>query len=61
MIRVKYICETDGYKMYTSASGVFVGTYVSASFSPDDPEIGDYSYGIYCYSGSEKKYIPDEN
>lgn len=59
MIRVKFICETDGYKMYTSESGTFVGTYLSASFPEDDPEVGEYSYGMYLYSGSDKSYIPD--
>lgn len=59
MIRVKYICEQDGYKLYTSESGDFITTYLSASFSIDDPEVGEYSYGMYLYSGSEKKYIPD--
>tara|TARA_R110000796_G_scaffold74531_7_gene167683 strand:+ start:2559 stop:2738 length:180 start_codon:yes stop_codon:yes gene_type:complete len=59
MIRVKLICETDGYKMYTSESGHFVTTYLSESFSPDDPEIGEYTYGMYLYSGSIKSFISD--
>ena len=59
MIRVKFICEVDGYKMYTSESNQFVTTYLSESFSPNDPEIGTYSYGMYLYSGSEKKFISD--
>lgn len=59
MIRVKYICEPDGYKLYTSESGQFITVYMSASFDPSDPEIGDYSYGKYLYSGSKKIYIQD--
>jgi len=52
MIRVKYICETDGYKLYVSSSGQFLKTHISQSFDSDDPEIGTYSYGMYLYSGS---------
>ncbi len=59
MIRVKYICEPDGYKLYTSESGQFITIYKSASFDLSDPEIGNYSYGKYLYSGSLKKFIPD--
>lgn len=59
MIRVKYICEPDGYKLYTSESGQFIEIFTSHSLDPSDPEIGDYSYGKYLYSGSKKIYIQD--
>ena len=59
MIRVKHICETDGYKLYVSSSGQFLKTHISQSFDPSDLEVGDYSYGMYIYSGSKGKFIPD--
>ena len=61
MIRVKYICEPDGYKLYTSGSGKFLKTVLSQSFDPSDPEVGTYTHGIYLYSGSldNGRYIPD--
>ena len=59
MIRVKHICETDGYKLYVAGSGQFLKTYKEASFDPSDPEVGDYVYGIYVYNGSEGRFIPD--
>jgi len=52
MIRVKYICEVNGYNMYYSESGDFFKTYFSESFDSKDPEVGDYSYGSYMYTGS---------
>ena len=60
MIRVKYICETEGYKMYYSESGDFFKTFFSESFDPNDPEIGTYSYGAYFYTGSKEWYVSDE-
>lgn len=59
MIRVKYICETDGYKLYVSSSGQFLKTFISQSFDPLDDEVGSYCYGIYVYSGSEGKFTAD--
>jgi hypothetical protein len=59
MIRVKYICEPDGYKLYTSESGRFIKIFTSHSLDPSDPEIGDYTYGKYLYSGSKEIYIQD--
>ena len=61
MIRVKHICETDGYKLYVSGSGQFLLTYVTQSFDPNDPEIGTYTCGMYLYSGSlnNGRYIAD--
>ena len=52
MIRVKQICEQDGYKLYVSSSGKFLINHVPTSFDLDDPEIGTYSHGMYLYSGS---------
>lgn len=52
MIRVKYICEPDGYKFYISGSGQLLKTRLSQSLDPDDPEVGTYTHGIYLYSGS---------
>ncbi len=52
MIRVKQICETDGYKLYVSGSNQFLTTYITESFDSDDPEVGTYTYGMYLYSGS---------
>lgn len=60
MIRVKYICEVDGYNMYYSESGDFFKTYLKEPFPPSDPEVGTYSYGDYLQSGSEGWYVPDE-
>jgi len=59
MIRVKHICETDGYKLYVSGSGQFLTTYTTEPFDSSDPEIGTYTYGRYIYSGSEGKFICD--
>tara|TARA_B100000214_G_C23864862_1_gene579789 strand:- start:632 stop:811 length:180 start_codon:yes stop_codon:yes gene_type:complete len=59
MIRVKYICETDGYKLYVSSSGQFLKTYISQSFDSSDEEIGSHCYGMYVYSGSEGRFIAD--
>lgn len=59
MIRVKYICETNGYNMYYSESGDFFKTFLTESFNPTNPEIGTYSYGDYLYSGSREWYIAD--
>ena len=60
MIRVKYICEIDGFKMYYSESGNFFKTFFSETFDSSDPEIGALSYGSYFYTGSKEWYIPDE-
>ena len=61
MIRVKHICEQDGYKLYVSGSGQFLINYIPASLDLDDPEIGTYTHGIYLYSGSldNGRYIAD--
>lgn len=60
MIRVKYICEIEGYKMYYSESGNFFKTFFPETFDSNDPEIGTLSYGSYFYTGSKEWYIPDE-
>ncbi len=60
MIRVKYICEVNGYNMYYSESGDFFKTYFSESFDSKDPEVGSYSYGSYMYTGSREWYVADE-
>ena len=60
MIRVKFICEIDGYNMYYSESGDFFKTYLKEPFNPSNPEVGNYSYGDYLYSGSEGWYVADE-
>ena len=52
MIRVKQICETDGYKLYISGSNQFLVNYMPTSFDSNDPEVGTYTYGSYLYSGS---------
>ena len=61
MIRVKQICETDGYKLYVSGSNKFLINYIPTSFDSDDPEVGTYTHGIYLYSGSldNGQYIAD--
>ena len=59
MIRVKYICETDGYKLYVSSSGQFLKTYISQSFDSSDEEVGSYCHGVYVYSGSKGRFIAD--
>ncbi len=59
MIRVKYICETNGYNMYYSESGDFFKAFLTESLNPTNPEIGTYSHGDYLYSGSREWYIAD--
>jgi|TARA_R110000868_G_scaffold376256_1_gene641086 hypothetical protein len=47
IIDVKYICETDGYKIYRIDNNDFIKTVSFISLEPTNPEVGVFEYGTY--------------
>ena len=57
IINVKYVCETDGYKIYRRDNNNFIAKLYDISLDPSDEEVGVFEYGTYDDVTGE--YTPD--
>ena len=44
---MKYVCETDGYKIYRRDNNNFIAKLHDISLDPLDEEVGVFEYGTY--------------
>ena len=57
IINVKYVCETDGYKIYRRDNNNFITKLHDITLDPSDEEVGVFEYGTYDDVTGE--YTPD--
>jgi len=47
IINVKYVCETDGYKIYRRDNNNFIVKLYDITLDPSDEEVGVFENGTY--------------
>lgn len=57
LINVKYVCETDGYKIYRRDNNNFIIKLHDITLDANDEEVGVFEYGTY--DDVTGKYTPD--
>jgi hypothetical protein len=57
IIDVKYVCETDGYKIYRRDNNNFIIKLFDITLDPSDEEVGVFEYGTY--DDVTGKYVPN--